>query len=109
MRETQFSIQLSLSVSGEFMSSILHLLLLIYPKVTWLDPDPYSDLDLDPQRYPDSQHCTALLEFLFNGLDADPYPGGPDPKHCLQILGQCQLFFQKNSFLWQLFFFLKFS
>ena len=30
------------SLNGEFMSSILHLLLLIYPKFNWLEQDPYS-------------------------------------------------------------------
>ena len=29
-------------MNGEFMSSILHILRLIYPKFTCLDPDPYS-------------------------------------------------------------------
>ena len=30
------------SLNGEFMFSILHLLLLIYPKFNWLEQDPYS-------------------------------------------------------------------
>ena len=42
-----------LNLKGTFLSSILHLLPLIYPAFTCVDPDLYSEYDPDP----DPQSC----------------------------------------------------
>ena len=62
------------SLNGEFMSSIFHLLPLIYPIFTCLDPDSYSAYG--STKGPEYCEYVVFTEYESN---LDPYP-----QHCVE-------------------------